>query len=217
MKVSRWLVGFMVLNLTVTLSWVIFSSIGLQHYSLPEYVPFHWNLLGDVDGFAPRWALAVLAALPLIIYFLLFLMPRVDLQTDEEEGFKGVFGLLTAAFVVFFVAMQWGVTSAALGLPLNIVSLIKITAGLLILIAGILTGRLPYRFPLGIRTPWTLASETVWHRTHRMGAWVFFFLGIWVLMLLFVPGILDYILFFSGVLGAVGYLFYYSYREHRKG
>lgn len=216
MKVSKLLVTGMIFNLLITVGLVAASNYGLWGMNIPQYIPFHWNLTGDVDGFAPRWALIILASIPLVIYILMFLMPKIDPKGEGESAQKGVFSLLVASFVVFFISMQWGVTAASLGLPLNIVSLIKILVGVLFLIMGIFMGRIRFNSNFGIRTPWTLISEEVWVRTHRMGGWAFFFLGIWILMLIFVPGVLDYILFFTGVLGMIGYLFYYSYREYKK-
>ncbi len=31
---------------------------------------------------------------------------------------------------------------------------------------------------MGIRTPWTLANEEVWIKTHRLGGWMFVFSGL---------------------------------------
>ncbi len=33
-------------------------------------------------------------------------------------------------------------------------------------------GKIRRNFFLGIRVPWTLASERVWNETHRLAAWV---------------------------------------------
>ena len=39
----------------------------------------------------------------------------------------------------------------------------------------------------GIKTPWTLSSETVWTRTHRLGGRLFFAAGLIGLLGSFVP------------------------------
>src|SRR5262249_44821666 len=38
---------------------------------------------------------------------------------------------------------------------------------------GNVLGRVRRNFWMGVRTPWTLASETVWNQTHRLTAWLF--------------------------------------------
>ncbi len=48
------------------------------------------------------------------------------------------------------------------------------TAGVLLGVGlmGNFFGKLRRNFFLGIRVPWTLASERVWNETHRLAAWV---------------------------------------------
>jgi uncharacterized membrane protein len=43
---------------------------------------------------------------------------------------------------------------------------------------GNVMGRVRRNFWVGIRTPWTLASDKVWNATHRLGAWLFFAAGV---------------------------------------
>ena len=68
---------------------------------------------------------------------------------------------------------------------------------------------------VGIRTPWTLSSETVWNKTHKLGAKMFkiavllafigFFFGSYAIFFVLIP-----------VLSAAGYLMAYSYFEYQK-
>ena len=48
-------------------------------------------------------------------------------------------------------------------------------------------GKVRRNFWMGVRTPWTLASETVWNRTHRVTAWLWVALGLvgFVIVLVF--------------------------------
>src|SRR5262249_3168437 len=39
-------------------------------------------------------------------------------------------------------------------------------------------GKVRRTFLMGVRTPWTLASETVWTQTHRVAAWTFVAAGV---------------------------------------
>src|SRR5262249_10492038 len=38
---------------------------------------------------------------------------------------------------------------------------------------GNVLGQVRRNFWMGVRTPWTLANETVWIQTHRLTAWIF--------------------------------------------
>jgi uncharacterized membrane protein len=46
---------------------------------------------------------------------------------------------------------------------------------------GNILGRIRFNYFFGIRTPWTLANEEVWRRTHRFGGPIFMIAGILML------------------------------------
>jgi len=42
-------------------------------------------------------------------------------------------------------------------------------------------GKFRKNFFVGIRTPWTLTSDVVWERTHRLAGWLFVLAGlVWI-------------------------------------
>jgi len=57
--------------------------------------------------------------------------------------------------------------------------------GALFVVLGNLLPRFRSNFFIGIRTPWTLSSESVWARTHRVGGYLMVLIG----LLLFVAGL----------------------------
>src|SRR5262249_43685722 len=50
--------------------------------------------------------------------------------------------------------------------------------GVLLVVLGNFLGKVTRNFFVGIRTPWTLASEEVWFKTHRLGGKLFVFAGL---------------------------------------
>ena len=52
--------------------------------------------------------------------------------------------------------------------------------GLLFVVMGNFLGKVRKNFFLGIRTPWTLASDEVWAKTHRLGGWCFVTAGVFM-------------------------------------
>lgn len=63
---------------------------------------------------------------------------------------------------------------AALGYPLRVDFWVKFSIALLFLLLGNYMGKIKHNYFVGIKTPWTLASEEVWQKTHRFAAplWV---------------------------------------------
>ncbi len=56
---------------------------------------------------------------------------------------------------------------------------------LFFILLGNVMGKVQRNFFIGIRTPWTLANNQVWEKTHRLGAWLFVGAGVVGLVSLF--------------------------------
>ena len=54
--------------------------------------------------------------------------------------------------------------------------------GVLFIVIGNLLGKVTRNFFVGIRTPWTLASEEVWYRTHRLAGKLFVAAGLFMVV-----------------------------------
>src|SRR5256712_11828980 len=65
------------------------------------------------------------------------------------------------------------IVATGLGYPVKIGRTMPIGVGLLFIVLGNYLTRVEPNWFVGIRTPWTLSSDTVWRRTHRTGGWVF--------------------------------------------
>jgi len=48
----------------------------------------------------------------------------------------------------------------------------------LLVVIGNYPTKFPKHFFVGIRTPWTLASDEVWFKTHRLAGWLFSIAGV---------------------------------------
>ena len=74
--------------------------------------------------------------------------------------------------------------------------IVLIGIGLLFIYLGKTMSRIRFNYTMGIRTPWTLASEDVWQRTHRFAGPLWLIGGIVMLIIAFLPGSLAFILMF---------------------
>jgi uncharacterized membrane protein len=55
--------------------------------------------------------------------------------------------------------------------PISLIAALSV--GVLLMVIGNYMGKLRKNFFIGIRTPWTLASDAVWERTHRFAGPLF--------------------------------------------
>ena len=82
------------------------------------------------------------------------------------------------AILAFLFLVHILVLLSATGARVEMNRAIPIGVGLLLVLLGNYLGKTTKNFFLGIRTPWTLASDEVWLRTHRLGGKLFVLAGV---------------------------------------
>jgi uncharacterized membrane protein len=141
---------------------------------LPNRIPSHWNLQGEVDG----WMEKPLGPLmqPLIataMLGVLWLLPRIDPRRANVERFAEDRRLLINLIILFMAVVQVATLGHALGWPVQVDRVIMASVGLLFVGLGNYLPRIRSNWFMGIRTPWTMDNERVWRATHRVGGRTF--------------------------------------------
>ncbi|HEY3229040.1 MAG TPA: SdpI family protein [Roseiflexaceae bacterium] len=178
---------------------------------LPDQVPTHWNIYGQVDALTDRLqAVLLLPALTAGLWLLLLGLPRIDPLRASYAAFAGTYQLFVNTLVLFMAAIYVVTLGSALGWNINVPQMIGIGVGLLFMVLGNEMGRLKPNWFAGIRTPWTLSDPEIWRRTHRFGGRVFFAAGLLIAVAnLLLPATTSTFVILTGVLGAsilsVGY------------
>jgi uncharacterized membrane protein len=154
------------------------AFIAWSYPSLPDPMPTHWNAAGQPDDYtAKSTGAAILAAVPLFVMLIFRIIPAVSPHGFRTESFTGVLNNLMTASVVFSCVISVAVIRAALGAEHNMSTIVMVAVGVLFMIIGNFLGKVRKNFFLGIRTPWTLASDEVWAKTHRLAGWCFVVAG----------------------------------------
>lgn len=149
-----------------------FSAWAYPH--LPERVVTHWGSNGEPNGWSGRgFAAWFVPLLGLGMWLLLRWIPAIDPRRENYDKFRPTYELLIALIVGFLAAIHIVVLGIALGWPLSIERVMPLGIGLLFVVLGNLLPRARSNWFFGIRTPWTLSSERVWERTHRVGGYLF--------------------------------------------
>jgi len=146
---------------------------------MPMRVPTHWDINGQPNGYSSRfWGAAMWPLLIFGLAALTVVLPRISPKGFGMESFAGVFGLMM--LVVQGVVLVHGIAAMLAGaghaVPMTII--VHLSFGVLLMVLGNYMGKLRRNFFAGIRTPWTLASEAVWERTHRLAGWLFVLAGV---------------------------------------
>jgi uncharacterized membrane protein len=151
-------------------------------------LPIHWDSGGNPNGFAGKWkALLMPAAITGAISLLFYLLPAIE---PREEHLKRSQGLVTAAWggiLLVSCLVELTVVSAALHWAVPVNGLKMVGVGLLFVLIGNQLGKSRSMFLVGIRTPWTLSSEEVWIKTHRLGGKLMMAAGVIMVIAAFLP------------------------------
>jgi uncharacterized membrane protein len=158
---------------------------------LPAIVPTHWNAAGQVNGYAPKWVNALLFPLISIGIFVLIRLllvagPRLGYQNSRRANLEIVNFIINGVLLLMLV-LQLVATAFSLGMNIDINFVVILSISVLFIFIGNYLGKLRRNFWAGIRTPWTLASDVVWERTHRFGSWLFVIGGLLGVIMSFIP------------------------------
>lgn len=190
---------------------------------LPDQVPMHWNIAGQIDGYGPKWSALLLAALPAFMLLLFRVLPALD-PKGRNYGASGVWHGFVLGLTLIFCAFSWLVELSVFGiLPQQggyVGCLVGGGLGILFIILGNYMPRIRQNYMFGVRTPWALADEHTWNRTQRMGGITFIIMGAGILLTSLLAGLLGdpltiaLLLIFT--LGGIAWDFVYSYLVYTK-
>jgi uncharacterized membrane protein len=160
----------------------IVAAVGVAAFlypNLPDSIPSHWNVQGEVDGYLPKpWGVIVLPLVAILVFVIMRLIPVISPKGYRTESFANVMHIFQVTMVGFMSLVSILVLLAASGVDVPINGAIFAALGTMFIVLGNYFGKIRKNFFLGIRTPWTLASDEVWARTHRLGGRLFVLQGL---------------------------------------
>ncbi len=205
-------------NLIMMLTIAIMLVVALVLYpSLPEELPRQWGLSGEVNSTWHKfYAVLVMPVVALFIQVGTYIIPKIDPRRESYEKFGGFYMRFRVTLVVFMLGVHI-VTLTQYDNPDAVIRLIFFGIGALLAVLGNELGRVRQTWFFGIRTPWTLADERVWKKTHRIGGRWFVAVGVLnMLTSLVLSEIPMFAIFMLSVSGISFGLMAYSYVLHRR-
>lgn len=212
-------IGFNMKKTFLAIIGIIFISfaLGILLYpSMPESMASHWDINGEADGYMGKfWGVFFMPILSLLMLALFFVVPKIDPMKENIANFrdyfdKFIFVMLAFLLYLYSLTLLWNI-----GFRFDMLQMLAPGFGIIFYYMGILTENAKMNWFIGIRTPWTMSSQKVWEKTHKIGGKMFkisgalAFLGIlfrnYMLFLVLVP-----------VIAASLYLVIYSYIEFKK-
>lgn len=144
-----------------------FLYLGYLYANLPDTVPTHWNVHGEIDGWGSKSVLWIIPfATSFLGYTLLSLAPKIDPKGQiKQMGAK--FYQLKFIVVLFLATLGLYILYATQQQSMSSPKIIFILLGVFFTALGNYLPSVKPNYFIGLRTPWTLESPTVWKKTHR--------------------------------------------------
>jgi uncharacterized membrane protein len=189
--------------------------------TLPNKIPMHFNINGEVDGWGSKESIYLLPSImgltSIFVYFLMANIKKIDPKRYEgaDDKVYAQFGLFTSGFlcclsiVILYSTVHSGVDINKLIFPL---------LGFAFAGMGIYMPKLKQNYIAGFKLPWTLENEANWNATHALAGKVWMVGGaLQMATALLLSGPAIFIVFISITAVMVIIPSIYSYRMFKRG
>lgn len=185
---------------------------------LPDEIPIHWNVAGEVDGYTGK---------PFFVFgfpLLILALHLICIFADKKVGVKntGTSRSPKVEKLVLWIcpAVLWfccGLTyCTVLGKEYSINMVMSVFMGLLFCVIGNYMPKCPQSRTVGIKVKWALEDEENWNKTHRLAGVVWFISGLLIVVSGFLPQAVSVTVMFLIMTVAVIIPVVYSYLLSRK-
>lgn len=184
---------------------------------LPEQMASHWNSNDQVDGYMSKfWGVFLMPLIILGMLALFLVVPGIDPLKANIVQFRGAFNLFIVLISAFMLYMHGLTLAWSLGYQDFKMSAAMLPfLGVVFIFIGYMLRQAKRNFFIGIRTPWTLSSDTVWDKTHQLGSILFMASGALAIIGSFFGGMTAFWLFFVPLMTSTVVLLVYSYILYR--
>jgi len=183
---------------------------------LPQTIASHWDASGVANGFSGKETSFLFPILAVIIVILFNWLPKYDPLYKNIEKFGAEWNAFKVVLIAFMIYLQALFIAYNLGFSFNFTQGLAPAFAALFYSVGILLAKAKRNYFIGIRTPWTLASDLVWDKTHSLGSKLFKATAIAFLIVgLLLPNFAIWVLL-GLLIGVVVYLLYFSYSQWKK-
>jgi len=162
MKAASWI--------TITIVTAFYIIAFIFYPKMPEQMASHWNAQGAVDGYMSRFlGLFLFPFIATGLTLLFIAIPLIDPLKSNIAKFRKYYDWFVVLFLLFFQYLYVLTILWNKNISFDLMRALLPATGILFFYIGIMVLNAKRNYLVGIRTPWTLASDEVWNRTHLCG------------------------------------------------
>jgi uncharacterized membrane protein len=197
---------------------IILGMLGLSLWTwiaIPQQpIPVHFGIDGQPDAYGSKFeGLMVLPLVTSAANLLFIFLPRIEPRAENLLRSSKAYSSIWLSTIAFLAVIHGGAIAVVLGQATRLpTTVVEIAVGLLLMVMGNYMAKIRSNFFFGIRTPWTLSSEKSWYKSHRLGGWLLFGLGLGCVTVAIAGGSALFLWLLLGGLGGITLtLMVYSY------
>jgi len=180
--------GLAIVSIAMILLMIAIAAFVATSLTGNAQLPTHWGIDGKPDSFSGKWtALLLPAVIAGGVSLLFYVLPAIEPRRQGLERSQGLYLWGWVALLVMSLLIQLAVVSVALEWAIAGTRFMLAGIGIVFLMIGNQLGKSRSMYMMGFRTPWTLASEEVWIKTHRLAGKLMASGGGLLLLATFVP------------------------------
>ena len=155
---------------------------------LPDKVPKHWNISGDIDAYGDKYSIFMIPLMMAGMNAMFIALPRIDPRRHNYQKFqKSYVSFMNVITAFMFLMLMMTIYASFNPNQIDISMVMTIATGILISYFGNIMPKFRWNYFVGIRCPWTLSNEQVWFLTHRFGGKLWMVAGFLIMLGAFLP------------------------------
>ncbi|MDM5190500.1 SdpI family protein [Bacillus sp. DX4.1] len=158
--------------------WIFIIAVAIGWYIawpyLPEQIPRHYNISGEVDGYFSKVEAASVSIGSMILFYIIWIfMGRIDLTKGNHKQHAKALSMTNHAILFVVFGCNIFAVLASSGYIVSGSIAFNFGLGTIFLVVGNYMQQTKPNGFVGIRMYWTLENPEVWRKTHRFASKVF--------------------------------------------
>lgn len=141
-----------------------------------DIVPMHYNIDGVADSYSSKWFVMFMPCILIVLGIIYLIYSFVAERNEKMLKNQKYFGRIVLGIFLFLLIDFWYLTiiciSGATKMGNAAEYILAAALGALMLFISNMLPKVKQNKTLGIKTPATLSSETVWKKTHKLGGYL---------------------------------------------
>lgn len=149
------------------IAFVMVVAVTVLYPGLPDQIPTSWGFDGNVT-YDSKNTIWMITGMLVLFAFMFDILPHIDPRKKNYQKFGRIYDFFAVGLQLFLSAMI-GIIISESHHPGRIQTgkVVLIAFSIMFVLLGNYMPKIQSNFYMGIKTPWTLASDEVWRKTHR--------------------------------------------------